>query len=341
MRGPGGRPLALLGLLLVAALLHARGAGAAAARVTRLDDGVMRYDLGTHGDYLYRRPAWYDWIAKPVPDIGTWTRRTFRRENALPVLGVAALTVVLFRVDQPLVDAVQDGGDKVGVPPRQDKTRTVFSIGRAQFRVPSDLGSAIYFFGDGWTHLSIGGVVLGWGLLHADNRAVQTGSQVFEAVLSSGAVTQVLKHLTGHESPSRATRPGGDWHFLPDMRDYFKDVPSYDAFPSGHLATATATYTVLVENYPEKPWIRPVGLSMLTLLGLQMMNNGVHWAGDYPVAVALGYGLGRIAVEDGREPAPTGGADPAANGTGRRWHPAVLVAGDGTVLAGVRVAFGG
>ena len=41
----------------------------------------------------------------------------------------------------------------------------------------------------------------------------------------------------------------------------------------------------------------------MTLLGLQMMNNGVHWASDYPLSITMGYYLGKIAVNRGREPA--------------------------------------
>lgn len=31
------------------------------------------------------------------------------------------------------------------------------------------------------------------------------------------------------------------------------------------------------------------------------MNNGVHWASDYPLGLALGYGLGKVAVSHGRK----------------------------------------
>jgi hypothetical protein len=39
---------------------------------------------------------------------------------------------------------------------------------------------------------------------------------------------------------------------------------------------------------------------MMALLGFQMMNNDVHWASDYPLAIAIGYGLGKHAVSRGR-----------------------------------------
>ena len=48
--------------------------------------------------------------------------------------------------------------------------------------------------------------------------------------------------------------------------------------------------------YPEKKWIKPVGYSLIGLTGFAMMNNKVHWAGDYPLAIALGYVAGCITV---------------------------------------------
>jgi len=311
------------------------------AVIVRLDDTTTRYDLGEHGDYLYRMPSRWDWLLRPIPDMGIYAKETFRLKNTGYILGVVAATAILLHFDQDLVDAVQRGGDKIGIPPEEDDTKTVAHIGLAQLRLPSDAGSIIYFFGDGWTHLGTGAIFLGWGLAHDDNRAVQTGSQVFEAVLASGGVTQIIKHITGHEDPIQATKSGGRWDFFPNQRDYFKRVSKYDAFPSGHLATAMATVTVVADNYPEKGYVRPIGYTMMTLLGLQMMNNGVHWASDYPLGLALGYGLGKIAVRRGREPAPTDGpgGDDAEQPLSSRLTPTVLTADGGDLAVGVRYAF--
>jgi len=340
-----------LALAVLLALAHATpgacAADADAARgavVLRLDGKVTRYDLGERGAYDYRMPSRWDWILKPIPDMGSYFKETFRAKNTYAILGVTAATLMLMRYDQDLIDAVQRGGDKIGITPNEDNTRTVFSIGKAQLRLPSDVGSVLYFLGDGWTHLGTGAAILGWGLAHDDNRAVQTGSQVFEAVLASGGVTQVIKHITGHEDPYKATKPGGRWRLFPNQRDYFKNVSSYDAFPSGHLATAMATVTVVAENYPEKTYVRPVGYTLMTLLGLQMMNNGVHWASDYPVALALGWGFGQIAVRQGREAVaaekPAAPGDPVPDLTIRsRIHPALMAGDGGELLAGVRYRF--
>jgi hypothetical protein len=63
------------------------------------------------------------------------------------------------------------------------------------------------------------------------------------------------------------------------------------------MGTLVATYVVITENYPEKRWIRPVGISIMTLVGLSMINNDVHWASDYPLAVGMGYVFGKATVK--------------------------------------------
>ncbi len=70
---------------------------------------------------------------------------------------------------------------------------------------------------------------------------LQTASQIAQGMVACGITTQVLKHITGRETPSRATQDGGIWRFFPNQKDYHEKVPKYDAFPSGHLATAMMT----------------------------------------------------------------------------------------------------
>jgi len=87
---------------------------------------------------------------------------------------------------------------------------------------------------------------------------------------------------------------GGDWHPFPNPAKYQKKVSNFDAFPSGHMATAMATLTVLLSNYPDNKYIKPVGYSLLGVLGFAMINNGVHWISDYPLGLAIGYTCGKI-----------------------------------------------
>jgi hypothetical protein len=71
-------------------------------------------------------------------------------------------------------------------------------------------------------------------------------------------------------------------------------VPAYDAFPSGHMTTSLAAFIVIAENYPELRWIKPVSYSLEVLLGISMVNTGIHWYSDYPLAIFLGYSFGEL-----------------------------------------------
>jgi hypothetical protein len=114
-----------------------------------------------------------------------------------------------------------------------------------------------------------------------------------ESFLALGLGTQLIKYSTGRENPSDATVAGGRWRPFPSMNDFQNHKPIYDAFPSGHLATFVSAITIVSENYPRKRWIKPVGYSIAGLLSLSMVNNGVHWASDFPLGFAIGYGYGK------------------------------------------------
>jgi membrane-associated phospholipid phosphatase len=117
---------------------------------------------------------------------------------------------------------------------------------------------------------------------------------VTEVILAAGTVVQILKHSTGRESPFVATKPTGRWDFFPNQIEYHKKIPHYDAYPSGHVCTALATLTVIMENYPEATWLPYVGYPAVTWLAISMVGQGIHWVSDYPVSVAIGFGFGQI-----------------------------------------------
>ncbi len=148
--------------------------------------------------------------------------------------------------------------------------------------------------GDGRTQFALTGIFVGWGLLFKDERAIKTGSQILQVTISSGAFVQVLKHITGRESPVVSTQPAGQWKFFPSPLAYHRRVPAYDAYPSGHLTTMLGMIVVIAENYPEWKWVKPVGYTLSTLMALSMVNNGIHWYSDYPLAIYLGYEFGKI-----------------------------------------------
>lgn len=282
------------------------------------------------GDHSYARPRWHHWLTRVPGDLKDYAKESFRRENALAISLVALSTGLLIWKDQYVVDGARKLGDRLHISHSANQ-RTFASVDLGlttfYFQGPYDSGSALYFLGDGWIDMWFAGGFLGYGWLRSDNRALQTSSQIVESVLASGAVVQVLKHTTGRESPFVATEDGGKWTPFPNQFEYHKRVPHYDAFPSGHLAAGMAAITVMAENYPEYRYIRPVGYTLMTLLSFQMLNNGVHWASDYPLSVALGYGFGKLAVRKGRSLKKP--AKAAQGGMDLQWMPAAFPDGFG------------
>ena len=252
-------------------------------------------------EYIYSKPSTFDFLLKAPDNFLDFGNNMFNKEYTSANILIGTSTAFFIATDQGIYDQTAKWGRAWGIG-NGDKTKDLLTIGGFPiFRGPTDWGSAMYFIGDGWTHLSLGLSFLTAGLINDDNRALQTASQIAQGMVVVGITTQVLKHITGRETPSRATQSGGIWRFFPNQKDYHEKVPKYDAFPSGHLATAMMTLTVIAKNYEEYKWIRPVGYGLMTLLSFQMINNGVHWMSDYPLALGIGYLFGKLIVDNGRK----------------------------------------
>ncbi len=165
------------------------------------------------------------------------------------------------------------------------------------------LNSFFVSLGQGSSHLALAAGIAGVGFAIGDARALRTAGEITESFLACGTVVQLLKHVTGRESPASATSRNGRWSLMPNQGAYLHDVPKYDAFPSGHLATSMSTLTVIVENYPElKPWLQPLGYAVIGCVGIGLCSSGMHWWSDFPVGLYLGYRFG-MAASHRSEPA--------------------------------------
>ena len=291
---------------------------------------ITDYTVAPGVTWHYDNTKAFSWAYHIPRDLGQFPGFAFRAGNKETLLGIAAGSVALWAVDQVLVDDAQDFGRFVNLKAASTQKTLVyipFRVGSAnlpfEFNVPDNLNSTFYYLGDGWTHLAVASSFWIYGGVKKDNRALRTSSQLGEAIFSTGLVVQALKRLTGRQSPYVATQERGEWHLFPSYSRYQSFVPNYDAYPTGHLATAMATVTVIAENYPEYRFVRPVGYSLMGLLGYAMLNNGVHWASDYPVGIALGYAFAKIAVRHGRTrvEAPLDSTTVQGAGTGFRVLP--------------------
>lgn len=249
--------------------------------------------------YVYSKPGPIDFINNFPRDIKEYTGITFRKRNIVKIGAMAGITAVLVVLDQKITDETQKFGDGIGLN-GNNNMKTAFHVFGLPIEVPRDPDTWLYFIGDGWTQTGVTAAFFGYGMISKNNRALTTASQLAEGLLTAGAASQFLKHITGRESPHVATVDGGRWRLFPNQIEYHKHVPHYDAFPSGHLAVAMMTVTVIHENYPTSKLVRPIGYTLMALLSFEMVNNGVHWISDYPLALSMGYVFGKIAASRGR-----------------------------------------
>lgn len=258
----------------------------------------------------YPKPGFWRNIGSGPSDCGLFIKESFRKDNLPWLVAIGASTVLLIHYDEKINSATRRAGRKLGISSK-DRTKTYLKIGGVSaFRGPSDLGSAMYFLGDGWITIGLSGYFATYGWLKNDWRAAQTGHQLAEGLLVTGFTTQVIKRVTGRETPRAATAKRGVWRMFPSFKDYHTRRSRYDAVPSGHMATGMMAITVIAENYPDKKYVKPLGYALLTAMGFQMVNNGVHWASDYPLGLAVGYGVGKAIAAGGKTAAKRSG--PAA-----------------------------
>ncbi len=254
--------------------------------------------------YIYTKPKPFGFVTNLPSDAAGMVSMAFKKESIKPMLLVAAGTSVLLLADQSIADRAQKFCDKINLHTKEEnKNLVTIKIGKKQttlIKVPKNINTAFYQLGEGFYGLLIGAGLFTYGKLNHDYRSLSTASQLTESFILMGVGTQLLKRICGRETPDEATVSGGKWNLFPSFKKFQNNTAKYDAFPSGHLATLMSTVTILAENYPEKKWIGPVGYSLTGLVGLSMINNGVHWASDFPLAIGLGYLCARQIVKHSR-----------------------------------------
>ena len=250
--------------------------------------------------YIYDKPKPFEFITQIPKTFQAAAKYSFRKESIPALSLIVGSSLVLIALDQQILDGVRNISDAIRLNPTRDyKTLIGFNLGSTSVKVyeaPQNLNSIFYSIGEGSTSVLISGGLFAFGKIKKDYRALQTASQIMQAQLVMGLTTQIIKRVSGRESPFRRTAPGGVWSPLTSPSFYQNNVSRFDAFPSGHLGTMMATTIVLLENYPEKKWIKPVAYGLMGVVCFAMINNEVHWAGDYPLALGLGYVTGKATV---------------------------------------------
>ncbi len=220
-------------------------------------------------------PGIFDFITNLPMDWRDWAVNSFQLQYWPQYTAIAVSTAAMIVYDNQMWKPFEKEYNK-----------------NSTFQTASDLFVDV---GDGRFQFGLAGGYLVYGVIAGDARALRTASQVCEVILASGGVVQLLKHVTGRESPIDITyNPTGRWDWFPNQIDYLYHTSHYDAFPSGHLTTALATLTVIGNNYPEQKWINPVGYAVCAGLSVGLVAQSVHWWSDFPLAIALGIGFGDV-----------------------------------------------
>lgn len=227
---------------------------------------------------------------------------SFSRKSIPVWIGILGSTALLYKYDEDIIREGQKLGRQWGLN-NDDRTKTVLEAGPYNIlRLPTDAASSLYFLGDGWLHGTIAASFLATGYIADETRPINTGIQLVHGMALSTLVSQGLKRAFGRESPNQSTEPRGRWRPFPSIKAYNERTAEYDAMPSGHVMTATLTFTIIRGNYPEYDHVLlPLEVVWLTALGFGMVNNGVHWASDYPLGIAMGYVFGKAALNLGKQ----------------------------------------
>ena len=223
---------------------------------------------------MNNNPKWYSMVTNVPQDTYMLIHKDAVINKIPTYIGLSVLTESLMQVDQKAWKF----------------NHTLYKTSDAA----QDWSDLSVWMGDGKFQFALSAAFASFGLIEHDNRALKTASNISESVLAAGLVVQLLKRVTGRESPAASTESAGEWSFFPSIKEYQKDQPKYYSFPSGHLAAATAVLTVIANNYPDNRWIKPIGYTLLGVLGFSLVSRGMHWYSDLPLGFFLGYSMGNI-----------------------------------------------
>ncbi len=267
---------------------------------SQLPDSIKTFvpeSIYPDGSHTINKPAPFSFITSIPKDVTGFAKNSFKKENTQNLKLIAGATLFLYLGDQAITNTVQDKFEDNNIIAEEKFSPLLrIKIGGKNTnigKVPKNINTAFYNLGQGSSEMLLAAGFFIAGKINHNNRALQTASQLTEAFISIGAGTQILKYATGRENPSDASAIRGRWRPFPSWTNFQNNKTKYDAFPSGHLAGFVSAVTIIGENYPEKKWIKPVGYAIAGLCSLTMINNGVHWASDFPLGFALGYGFGK------------------------------------------------
>jgi len=253
--------------------------------------GIQYFKIDETIQYGYAKPRFTDIFRNIPKDLAEFGQFTIQKNNLKWDLIAVGSTLIIIPYDQKITNDAVTFGNQLG---GWDKDPEYLKLGGFLRVIPKNIPSAVYYIGNGGTTLLLSGMFYVIGKSGTDDyRALNTANELVEVLLSVGITTQTIKRITRRQNPSAATKDGGEWNPFPSFSAFQNNTPNYDAMPSGHLATYMATVTIIALNYSEIKWIKPVGYTIGGILAFNMAGNKVHWVSDYPIAILIGYVMGK------------------------------------------------
>lgn len=141
----------------------------------------------------------------------------------------------------------------------------------------------------------IAGPLYAVGELNNDNESIGGAFAVIQTSIITLTTVSLLKSFTGRNPPDTSS----DRSVQRQSRDFdfgFLNRGIYDGWPSGHMATITSIGTALIHYYPQKTWLKYVGVASMayTLLAVSAEHRGqFHWFSDGVAGGLIGYSIGK------------------------------------------------
>ena len=141
--------------------------------------------------------------------------------------------------------------------------------------------------------LGLSALFAGYSLLSHNEKGIETSALLGEALITSSIWTRLIKLSTGRARPfdfyiTGDHRWGGPIQQFTEKNE--KLPPSYfDAFPSGHTATAFSIATVFATQYSDIRAVPIVSYSLAALVGVSRIIEHQHWSSDVFTGGLLGY----------------------------------------------------
>lgn len=135
----------------------------------------------------------------------------------------------------------------------------------------------------------------GYSLIFNDKKAQETSYLAAESFLTSSVWIVTMKWLIGRERPSAhnisGSTAGGKWSgpFAYFRNNPRKSVSFFDAFPSGHTATAFSIATVIAKQYDNTIYVPTLSYAAASIVGISRIAESTHWASDVFVGAIIGY----------------------------------------------------